>query len=72
MAKKKSFKDLSRGGKIAIVLSAIAQLTLMFAAFKDLSKRPAELVNGPKPAWAAASLINFVGPIAYFVFGRRK
>ncbi|MFD1375365.1 PLD nuclease N-terminal domain-containing protein [Micrococcus antarcticus] len=44
----------------------------MVAALRDLYKRPAEQVKGPKPAWAAASMINFLGPIAYFAFGRRK
>lgn len=72
MEAKRKFKDLPAGGKIAVIVTVIAQLTLMVAALRDLYKRPAEQVKGPKPAWAAASLINFFGPITYFTFGRRK
>ncbi|PJJ44646.1 phospholipase D-like protein [Glutamicibacter mysorens] len=72
MEAKRKFKDLPAGGKIAVIVTVIAQLTLMVAALRDLYKRPAEQVKGPKPAWAAASLISFFGPIAYFAFGRRK
>lgn len=72
MEAKRKFKDLPAGGKIAVIVTVIAQLTLMVAALRDLHKRPAEQVKGPKPAWAAASLINFIGPIAYFALGRRK
>ncbi|MCS3494335.1 bacteriorhodopsin [Arthrobacter sp. JUb119] len=72
METKRKFQDLPPGGKIAVASAAIAELTLMVAALRDLHKRPAEQVKGPKSAWAAASMINFLGPIAYFAFGRRK
>ena len=72
METKRKFQDLPPGGKIAVAFAAIAELTLMVVALRDLYKRPAEQVKGPKPAWAAASMINFLGPIAYFAFGRRK
>ncbi len=51
---------------------AAAQVSLQAAALRDLKKRPAAQVNGPKAAWVAASFINFVGPIAYFMIGRKK
>lgn len=72
MEMKRKFKDLPLGGKIAVIVAAIAELALMFAALNDLRKRPAGLVRGPKPLWAAASLVNFLGPIAYFAFGRKS
>jgi hypothetical protein len=28
--------------------------------------------NGPRRLWVAVSFVNFVGPIAYFAFGRRR
>ena len=37
----------------------------------DLYRRPAEQINGIKWSWALASLVSFVGPIAYVVWGRR-
>ncbi|HEY8294750.1 MAG TPA: PLDc N-terminal domain-containing protein [Micrococcaceae bacterium] len=51
---------------------AAAQISLQVAALKDLKKRPAAQVNGPMAAWVAGSFINFVGPIAYFMIGRKK
>jgi Phospholipase_D-nuclease N-terminal len=34
--------------------------------------RPSEQVRGSKKLWAMAALVNFVGPLAYFAFGRRR
>jgi hypothetical protein len=34
-------------------------------------RRPSEQVRGSKKLWAVAALVNFVGPLAYFAFGRR-
>jgi hypothetical protein len=48
------------------------QISLAATAWVDLARRPAELVRGPKPAWALAIAVNFVGPIAYFTVGRRR
>jgi hypothetical protein len=45
---------------------------MLVAAQRDISKRPAALINGPKGAWRAASFINFVGPMGYFIFGRKR
>ena len=35
-----------------------------------LRGRDARRVNGDKRVWVAASFVNFVGPLAYFAFGR--
>lgn len=70
--KKKSFKDLSTGQKLRVGLTAAVQIALQTAALRDLKKRPAAMVNGPKPAWFAASFLNFIGPAAYFLFGRKR
>jgi hypothetical protein len=70
--KKKSFKDLSGGQKLRVAVTAAVQIALQTAALRDLKKRPAALVNGPKPAWFAASFLNFIGPAAYFLFGRKR
>jgi hypothetical protein len=71
MASKK-WSELSARQRRRIVAGAVVQVALQSAALVDLSRRPAEEVNGPKAAWVAASFVNFVGPIAYFVFGRRS
>lgn len=72
METKRKFQDLPRGGKIAVIAATIVELTLMITALRDLYKRPTDQVRGPKPLWAMASMVNFLGPISYFAFGRRK
>jgi hypothetical protein len=48
----------------------VIQLGLMVTALVDLVRRPQ--TRGPKWAWALAILlINFIGPIVYFVAGRK-
>ena len=49
----------------------MVQLGLMLAALIDIRRRPARRIRGGKGVWTAASFVNFVGPIAYFAFGRR-
>ena len=70
MAQKKSWSDLSVVSRWRIVILGIVQLGLQFVALRDLLKRPAANVRGSKGAWAAASFINFLGPIAYLALGR--
>jgi hypothetical protein len=48
----------------------LIQLILMVAALVDLIRR--ERTRGPKWAWALVIvLVNLIGPIVYFVFGRK-
>jgi hypothetical protein len=67
---RKQWSDLSGGQKAAVVGLATVQVGLAVTAWVDLARRPAERVRGPKPAWALAIAVNFVGPISYFAFGR--
>ena len=49
----------------------LLQLLLIVVALVDLVRRPK--VNGPKWVWVVIILlINFIGPIAYFLVGRRE
>ncbi|GAA1498084.1 PLDc N-terminal domain-containing protein [Paeniglutamicibacter kerguelensis] len=70
MAQKKHWNDLSVVSRWRIAILGITQLAIQFVALRDLAKRPADGVRGSKSAWAAASFINFIGPVAYLVFGR--
>jgi hypothetical protein len=70
--KKRSWSDLSRNERAGVVGVGVVQVSLLGAALVDIARRPADQVKGPKAAWAAASFINFVGPISYFAFGRRR
>jgi hypothetical protein len=68
---KKKWSELSGGQRFGVVLGALVQFALQGAALRDLAKRPKDQVNGPKGAWVAASFINTIGPIAYFLLGRK-
>lgn len=49
----------------------IVQLILLIIALVDVIR--AEKTNGPKWVWVLVIvLINIIGPIVYFVFGRRN
>jgi hypothetical protein len=71
MAKKK-WKDLSASQKWGIVLSGTVQVALLVAALLDIYRRPPEEIRGSKKLWTLVAFVNFVGPIAYFLFGRRR
>ncbi|CUS04098.2 Negative regulatory protein YxlE [Candidatus Promineifilum breve] len=49
----------------------ILQVGLMLFALIDLIRRPA--ANGPRWLWAFIIIfVNIIGPIAYFLIGRRE
>jgi hypothetical protein len=75
----KKWDELSPQGKTRVILSAtlqvisgIVQLALLISALADIRRRPPEQIRGKKWAWVLISFINYIGPIAYFLFGRVK
>lgn len=69
---RKKWKDLNPTQRVFVVIGAIVQIALLVLAQRDLAKRPAEQVRGPKGVWRMATMVNFVGPIAYFLWGKKK
>ena len=67
----KSWSAMSDRSKTMTLMAACVQISLAATAWTDLARRPAEDVNGPKAMWAVVIAVNFVGPIAYFISGRR-
>ncbi len=66
------WKDLTPAQRAGLVAATVIQLTLLVIAQKDLGDRGPDDLRGPKLVWRMAVLVNFVGPIAYFVFGIRR
>lgn len=70
------WKDRSPAAKARITVSGIAQgvinLLLVIWAVRDLRHRPDSEINGNKKLWMLAAFAPPFGPIAYFVFGRKR
>jgi hypothetical protein len=48
-----------------------AEAVLIAATERDIHRRPAENIRGPKLLWRIFATQNVVGPAAYFGLGRR-
>lgn len=68
----KQWEDLSTRQRMGVVLGGVVQVGLLVAALADIYRRPREEIRGSKRLWTAASFVNFVGPISYFLFGRKR
>lgn len=71
LPKNKRWSELSNPQRGGIVVMAIVQIGLLIAALVDLRRRPADEIKGSKRMWLGLVFINYVGPIAYFVLGRK-
>lgn len=63
--------ELSPRQQTATLVAASVQLSLAATAWAQLATTPAAEVNGSKVRWAAIIAINFLGPLAWFRWGRR-
>jgi hypothetical protein len=70
----KKWSDLAAREKAPFVVRGIVQFALLAAALADIHRRPAEEINGSKWLWSAVAFANFmgIGPVAYFLFGRKR
>lgn len=72
MAQNKQWQNLSASTRLRITIFGIIQVALLVAALWDLRRRPAAQINGSKKMWYGLVFVNYVGPIAYFIFGRKS
>lgn len=69
------WNSLSPAMRRTVIGLGAVDAALRIAALVDLARRPADEVNGPKAAWAAALVVvNSVGalPLSYAVWGRKN
>jgi hypothetical protein len=69
-AAKKRWSDLSRVEQRTIIAGGAVEIALTAWALRDLKRRPAASVRGPKAAWALSFAVQPFGPLAYALFGR--
>ena len=69
---KKSWADMTPTQKKVVVVAGIVEVAVTTWCLRDLKRRPAELVRGPKVLWGPAMSVQPFGPIAYLVWGRKR
>jgi hypothetical protein len=69
--RRKTWSDLSPRSRAAIVALGLAELVVTGVALRDLVRRPADLVRGPKELWAPILFVQPVGSPLYLLAGRR-
>jgi drug/metabolite transporter (DMT)-like permease len=72
ISKGKRWQDLTQAQRMATVIMGLVQVSLLAAALYDIHQRSDDELTASKGAWTAISFINFLGPLAYFLFGRKK
>ena len=68
----KQWSELTVRQQTVVLVLGSVQLSLAATAWADLARRPAREVNGRKGVWAAVIAVNWIGPLAWFRWGRRR
>ena len=71
MATKKKWSDLTPTQQRLIVVGGAVEVVMTTWCLRDLARRPAAQVRGPKALWLPAMVVQPVGPLAYLLWGRR-
>jgi hypothetical protein len=66
----RGWRRMNRWQRTGLVAAATVQLGLATLAGADLARQRPEQVRGPKWRWAILIGVNYVGPLAYFRWGR--
>jgi ACR3 family arsenite efflux pump ArsB len=72
MKSNKQWSDMTQAQRVGIIVTGVVQIALLIATLVDIRRRPAEQINGSKRMWFGLAFINWIGPIAYFIFGRKR
>jgi hypothetical protein len=64
------YKGLSPLARRALWVLVAGEAVLIVVTERDIHRRPAENIRGPKFLWRVLATQNVVGPAAYFGLGR--
>lgn len=68
----RKWSELNDTQKTVLLTLTSVQISLLLTALIDIIRRPSAEINGSKRLWTALAFVNFIGPIAYFVWGRKR
>lgn len=66
------YDRLSPGARFALWSLVALEAALIAIAQRDIHRRPADEIRGPKLLWRVIATQNVIGPAAYFGFGRKR
>jgi hypothetical protein len=69
--RRRRWKDLTARQRVVVIALGAAQLSLAASAWADLARRSPAEINGGKGVWAAVIAVSWIGPAAWFRWGRR-
>ena len=64
--------DLNDQQKVILAVVLVVHLILARSTLRDLRRRPASAVRGPKRMWRLWATTNTTGSLAYWLVGRRR
>ena len=64
--------DLNGRQKLILLVVLIVHVILARFTLRDLRRRPAAAVRGPKRLWRVWATTNTTGSLAYWLVGRRR
>jgi hypothetical protein len=68
----RDLRNLTDQQKKIIALALVIHMIVAALTLRDLRRRPAAAVRGPKLLWGAWIRLNTTGSMAYWLFGRRR
>jgi hypothetical protein len=66
------YDRLSPTARRALWALVALEVVLIAAAERDIQRRPADEIRGPKLLWRVVVTQNVIGPVAYFSLGKRR
>ncbi len=64
--------DLNAQQKKVLIAVLVVHVIVARFTLRDLRRRPASAVRGPKRLWRIWAMVNTTGSLAYWLVGRRK
>ncbi|MEO8969677.1 MAG: hypothetical protein ABI427_19370 [Solirubrobacteraceae bacterium] len=66
------YRGLSSAVRRAVWALLGVELVVIAAVERDIARRPAGRLRGPKLLWRVVATQNLIGPVAYLTLGRRR